>query len=120
TIKSSDEDNKASKNKVTKQTIINKITRFLVQYGATIGQLDNSNKIAVLYNGAEESGWRMFILSDDQDEEKIGLPVISVVAKKADITAYNKGDISLQTFKNRLSVSVEKTGENKAQDLEIM
>lgn len=121
TVKKSNNDDDKAKSKINKQIIIKKITQFIAKYGATIGQLSDGDKIAVIYGGANERGWRLFIVSGQMmSMDEHGLPVISIVAQRSDIEDYNHRNLSIQAFKDRLSISVQESDKKAVQDLKIM
>ncbi len=105
---------------ITKETIINKIVDFLENYGPTIHQLNSNERIMVLFNGVDKPGIRVFKASGKKMKGlSQHIPVISVIAKKSDLTAYQHGDITKKDFSQRIAISSQKSGKNKSQDLKI-
>jgi len=88
-----------SDNRLTRQQVIKKATEFLGNYGNTIGQLNPTDHITVIYDETGSNympGIYMMIQNSDSTENK---PLnLAISAKKADITVLNQNKISKNDF----------------------
>lgn len=113
-------DDESSQKEVTEESITNRIKEFLMDYGSTIGQLGNDDRIMVIYNTRSNNREWVVFSSSATDENKKSLPTISVVAKKSDLQAYRNGSISENELDSRLSVSTVEADEKEQLDLKVM
>jgi len=110
---------------VSKEDIIKRITEFLGDYGSTVGQLSNEDKITVIFNAdINRSAPAYTLLSDPQGDVNVDpnttpFPKIHVTATKADLQAYREGSFDEEEFSNALSVKTI-NDENSSQDLNVM
>lgn len=105
---------------VTEESITNRIVEFLQDYGSTLGQLSDDDRVMVIYNSdTPEQRVVVFSSSDDDTVERKSIPTISVVATKANLQAYRSGDISAGEFRNRLDISSSDPN-TKQMDLKVM
>lgn len=112
------------KNAITEENITSRIKEFLRDYAATVGQLDDSEKVMVIY-GANRNSRSAFNLiafnrnSNSKNENPIDkIPVISVVANKKDINDFKSGKANESSFMNNLSVA--KNQERELLDLKVL
>lgn len=106
--------------KVTEESITNRIVEFLQDYGSTLGQLSDDDRVMVIYNSEAPDHRVAFFSSSDEDSvERKTIPTISVVATKATLQAYRSGDINAEEFRNRLDISTSEDG-SKQMDLKVM
>lgn len=110
--------------KVDQESITTRIEEFLRDYGSTIGQLKNDERVMVIYGSKSTYNSRTlaYRLSTSQssasDKKEEDLPIISVSAKVSDLNNYRSGKINADNFSNRLAVA---TSENKEYlDLKVM
>lgn len=108
--------------KVDQESITNRIKEFLRDYGSTIGQLKNDEKIMVIYGSKSNSSTLVYRLSTGQgrvnSDKKEVLPVISVSAKVSDLNDFRSGKLTADNFNKRLAVA---TSEDKEYlDLKVM
>src|SRR5699024_8857876 len=94
-----------SDKEITEESIVNRISEFLRDYASTIGQLSANDRVTVIYNARPGHLTFTFISNSDEEFEDYGLPTISVTAQKSDLQAVRSGDISKETFNERLKVS---------------
>lgn len=109
---------------VTRETITYKIVEFLQDYGPTIGQLSDDDKVMVIYksNNPDQELIIFRSASDDEQEKakRQQLPTISIAATKSNLQAYRSGDISSEDFRNRLDISSVKASSANQKDLRLM
>lgn len=104
-------------------SVTERVTDFLKNYGSTIGQLKNDEKVMVIY-GVNDKSTRFPGLSlayaqkTDDDKETKELPVISVSSKVSDLKQYRTGKINAAKFEERLAVATSKDKEYL--DLKVM
>ena len=113
-------DESGSDNEVNKESITLRIKEFLREYGSTIGQLQDNEKIMVIYNQTSRSSGITFLRSSSVRMETNKLPTISVVVTKKDLQAYRSGSISKSELDERFSVSTVETKNNNQLDLKVM
>lgn len=111
--------------KVTEESITNKIIEFLQNYGSTIGQLSDNDKVMVIYNTNESdqfdfTTFRLSGKDENEEERRRKIPTISVVAIKSDLQAYRAGNISANEFRNRLEISTAGMNDQNQMDLKVM
>lgn len=104
---------------ISEESITNRISEFLREYGSTIGQLSGSDNVMVIYN-AGNSGPKIALLNADENKKQTPIPTISVVAKESDLQAFRKGRISDDAFNNRLRISKVTADQKEHRDLKIM
>lgn len=106
---------------VNSETITNKIAEFLRDYGSTIGQLGDNDKVMVIYkaNSPNQNGWP-FQDAESEKSDRQKLSTISVLAKKSDLEAYRSGKIGEDTFRKRLDISRAEAHEKNLMDLKVM
>lgn len=109
---------------VSRETIVTRISEFLREYGSTIGQLRNDDRITVIYGSNTSQRHaivRAFAGTGKQvQEQSAELPSsIYVTARKSDLEAYKRGSISLDAFDDRLDITINEE-DTERQDLKIM
>ncbi len=114
--------NTSSNTEITKDEIINRISDFLMNYGSTIGQLNNDDKITVIYatKNGNDSSFLQVISSNSKVVNKESLPTISITAEYSDLKAYRNGSINESTLQNRFNISIDNETEPGQRDLKIM
>lgn len=110
---------------VNAESVKNRIVDFLKDYGSTIGQLSSDEHVMVIYGGGPDNRntpVNIFNSSGMKSAKSTGtdLPVISVSAQMADLAAYRSGDLNVQKFRNRLSISETERNNTEDKDLRIM
>lgn len=107
--------------KVTQETVTNKIVEFLRDYGSTMGQLSNGDRITVIYK-ANTPRFKLDVIqfSNNKKIQRQQIPTISVVATQADLQSYRRGNLSDAEFRNRLEISTADAEENQQMDLKVM
>lgn len=113
-------DDESAQQEVTEESITSRIKEFLMDYGSTIGQLENDDRIMVIYNTRGSNRDFIVYSSSASDDDKKSLPTISVVAKKSDLQAYRTGSINESELDSRLSVSTVEDDEKEQLDLKVM
>lgn len=113
-------DDESSGKEVTEESVTNRIKEFLMDYGSTIGQLSNDDRIMVIYNTRNHNRDFVIYSGSRQNSDKKQLPTISVVAKKSDLQAYRSGRISESELNDRLSVSTVEADAKEQLDLKVM
>lgn len=108
---------------ITKTKIINRIKYFLRTYGPTIGQLDNNDRVTVIYQSNLDD-YYVFngVMSDTtskSNERKLPSEII-VSAKEANIQALTHGSINKNQFNNRLRTSTSNKLGAQHHDIKIM
>lgn len=109
---------------VSSAGIINRMKEFLRDYGSTIGQLDDGDRITLIYGNDNASRAPMvWAFSGDPKDVKKSPDetpsIITVTARKADMEAYKRGAISAAEFDSRLNIT-ENNEHTSRQDLKIM
>lgn len=104
---------KSSEQNFSKENVKDKIIYFLANYATTIEQLEENSRIMVLFNGtsyASKIGREAYMIhsGDASVVDEAQVPVVSVVARESDLTAYENGNISKNEFIERLSISTKK------------
>ncbi len=113
-------DDASSGKTVSEESITRRIREFLREYGSTIGQLAQSDRIMVIYNTQQQiREFPFFHSSDDQKKQQL-LPTISVVAQMQDLQAYRSGNLSEDELDQRLSVSKSDAETKDRLDLKVM
>ncbi len=107
---------------IDEESITARIVGFLRDYGSSIGQLSNSDRVMVIYNSNTPDRRFGIFHPDGNDEkaEKHNIPTISVVAKKSDLQAFRSGDLSDEQFHNRLDISTTEGNKQTHKDLKVM
>lgn len=113
-------DDESSGKEVTEESVTNRIKEFLMDYGSTIGQLSNDDRIMVIYNTRNHNRDFVIYSGSRQNSDKKQLPTISVVAKKSDLQAYRSGRISESELNDRLSVSTVEADAKEQLELKVM
>lgn len=95
------------------------IVEFLVNYADAIGQLEDSDRITVLVN-LDNGSWYfpLPIIKHQIDEEQIS--IVEATAKKSDLIACRRGEISEDKFKKRVIFNERPQNEAMAKNLDIM
>lgn len=105
--------------KLTRQQVIDRATEFLSNYGSTIGQLQPSDRITIIYkdNANDLMPYRLMqVMGQDSSQPK---PLnLSISAKKADLTALNQNRITKNEFDGRLTIDDLKD-DDQHKDLDI-
>lgn len=107
---------------VTEESITNKIVEFLRDYGSTIGQLSDNDRVMVVFKAPKsENDLAIFRSSGDEKEViRPNIPTISVVATKSDLQAHRAGDVNEETFRNRLDISTTEANGRNQMDMKVM
>jgi hypothetical protein len=105
--------------KVTQESVTNNIVEFLRDYGSTMSQLPDNEKVMVIYKSSKYDN-RVFSTAGQQLKKRDLIPTISVVASKSDLQAYRSGSISENQFQNQLAISTSDPSEEGPRDLKIM
>ncbi len=106
--------------KVTEQTVTDRIKEFLRDYGSTMGQLSDNENIMVIYD-TQSSNNHFFSFRTEADHKKHKtLPVISIVTSKENLQAFRSGDISDSQFEDRLVISKTSADAKEKLDLKVM
>ena len=115
-------DDDTQNGEVDQDAIVSRITEFLMNYGSTIGQLDNDDRIMVIY-GATTSGRRMNLSEvltgqtvADQDEKES--PVVSVSVSAKALKDYRRGDLTSDAMKDEIEIAASEGKEYP--DLKVM
>ncbi|MFV1883968.1 MAG: hypothetical protein ACMZ7B_05745 [Balneola sp.] len=108
--------------KVDQESITNRIKEFLRDYGSTIGQLKNDEKVMVIYGSKSNSSRLLYRFPTGQgrvsSDKQETLPVISVSSKVSDLNDFRSGKLTADNFNKRLAVA---TSEDKEYlDLKVM
>ena len=107
--------------KVSRESITDKIVEFLSEYGSTMGQLSGNEKLTVIYHpNSEGPRLAVFTLNSDSEKQRQTLPTISVTASRKDLGAYRSGSIDREELRDRLDISVTEDGEQSPRDLKVM
>lgn len=118
----SESENSDEDRKVTVESVTERVTEFLKDYGSTIGQLKDNEKIMVIYGSKNNSsrfpGLTLARGQNQIEEKKETLPVISVSAKVSDLKDYRTGKINESKFGDRLAIATSKDKEYL--DLKVM
>ena len=107
---------------VDEESIVTRVTEFLMNYASTIGQLKDTDNVMVIYGAS--SGVRNMNISvtlngrDVSKQTKSASPVISVKASMKDLKAYRTSDIDAEKMKARIEVAT--STEKEFTDLKVM
>ena len=110
---------KNTENKITEEEIIERVTEFFRDYAVNISQLQNDEKILVIY-GTHPQSFRYFqvqTLVGGSSQKEPG-QLISVSVSKKDLDAYRARQINEDTFRSRLVV--EKSENKESADLRVL
>lgn len=115
-------------NRVNESSIIIRMKEFMQDYAPTIGQLQNDERVMLIYGteGGGTSGRVTFSSgnfissSSSSDNTQQRIPIISTVAEKRDLEAYKKGNVNKDAFNERISVSTVEPSKERRLDLEVM
>lgn len=113
-----DEDNKEkASNRLSDETVIERITEFLRDYALNINQLEINEKVLVIY-GIQPNlfGFNVYSLLNEKSETDNQL--ISISVSKKDIDALRSRQIDEKTFRDR--ISIEKSESKEASDLRVL
>ncbi|NBB77053.1 MAG: hypothetical protein GVY02_06705 [Bacteroidetes bacterium] len=113
-------DDESSQKEVNEESITRRIKEFLREYGSTIGQLENGDRIMVIYNTRQPRREMAFFEAGGEDQKKVSVPTISVVAEISDLKAYRSGSIDESELDDRLSVSTVSADSRDQLDLKVM
>jgi hypothetical protein len=119
------EDSDNASKEVDEEAINDRIAEFLIDYGSTIGQLEDDEKIMVIYGSNSKSSRGRLVgyvdrngRSGFRNESEEKLPVISGSVTMEDLNNYRSGRIGEGEIKNRIDYA---TSENKEyMDLKVM
>lgn len=116
--------------KVTEESITDKIIEFLQDYGSVIGQLSDEEKVMVIYNttaSGDRFDFDAFWLSgegedenEEQEKKRQDIPTLSIAAEKSDLQAYRSGGISSEQLRKRLEISTAGLNDTRQIDLKVM
>ncbi len=109
-----------AENEVNEESITRRIKEFLRDYGSTIGQLANDDRVMVIYNTRHRDRGVSFFSSSGEDKDIERLPTISVVAQKSDLQGYRFGNLNADQLDNRISVSTVEEDAKELLDLKVM
>ncbi len=117
-----DDESENASREVDEDAVKERMTEFLVDYGSTIGQLDDDNRIMIIYGANTQSNRnRLVRYSDRNGRDYVNdneLPVISASVSMKDLKDYRSGRIGDGEIKNRIDFA---TTENKEYlDLKVM
>lgn len=111
--------------KITEESIISRMREFLRYYSPNIGQLDDDDKVTVIYenNQPDHSAFvRIFSSSGEKNNKhtESDLPsTIYATVTRTDLEAVKNGSISESEFDDRLTIkTIEEEGQQR--DLKIM
>lgn len=90
---------------------------FLADYADLIGQLKPEDKIMINQESPHDA-YGLIWTSEDETIDNQGFAGLSMEVAKKEITSYKSGKISLEAFKNRISIKT-KEPEKKRADLEM-
>jgi len=113
-------DDESSQKEVNEENITRRIKEFLREYGSTIGQLENEDRIMVIYNTRQPNRGMALFEAGGEDQKKVTLPTISVVAQISDLKAYRSGSIDETELDDLLSVSTVSADSRDQLDLKVM
>ncbi|MDZ7659886.1 hypothetical protein [Fodinibius sp.] len=107
---------------VTEESITNKIVEFLRDYGSTIGQLSDNQKVMVIYKANRPHHDFAIFRSLDEDSKlkEQEIATISIVANAENLKAYRAGNINEEQFRNRLNITSVDASANQEKDLKVM
>ncbi|RNC83974.1 MAG: hypothetical protein ED557_09395 [Balneola sp.] len=113
---------------ITQETVVDRITSFLRDYGTTIGQLGNDEKIMVIYGSNQSTSRDLFYTlstvrgqntqSNDNEDKPEPLPIISVSTTVKDLNDYRSGRLNASAFDNKVDVATSE--EKEYLDLKVM
>lgn len=111
--------------KVDEKSVESRIVEFLRDYGSTIGQLNDSDKVMVIYgtrtNQADRHLRHLALSYTHKDRKEVKhIPVISVTTQKRDLNAYRSGRISAEELGKSVSVSKAKESDKRQMDMKVM
>ena len=113
-------DDASSEKSVSEESVTRRIREFLREYGSTIGQLSENDRIMVVYNTQYQIREFPFIDSSDDQKRQQLLPTISVVAQVKDLQDYRSGNLSEDELNQRLSISKSDAESKDRLDLKVM
>lgn len=106
--------------KVTEESVINRISQFLRDYASTIGQLSGNNKVTVIYNSQSSHRAFTIVTSEGEEIENQELPTISVTAQVSALQAFRSGDLSEEAFNEQLQISKTSADDEGPVDVKVM
>ena len=95
------------------------ILEFLGNYADAIGQLKDSDCITVLVNLGNDH-WYYPLMDRHQMTNKEQVSILEATAKKSDLSAYRRGDISENEFSQRVVFNQRPQNEAMTKNLDIM
>lgn len=116
-----DKSNEKEVEEVDQDAVTIRIKEFLKDYGSTIGQLKNDEKVMVIFGSASNSRNKFpaLVVNRGQNEtKKEALPVISVSAKAGDLKDYRSGKLNQKSFDSKLEIAT--TEDKEYLDLKVM
>jgi hypothetical protein len=134
-----DTEQNEGEDRITEEEIKARITEFFVNYAPSIRQLNDNDKVMVLYGtvstrsgflalqpekfvtGERHSAQVFFNRDDEQGPvNNTDLPVISMVVSASDMAALRSGRISESSFIDRINtVTTKRNADNRHRDLEV-
>lgn len=113
-------ENNDNDQKITKETVANRIKYFLRDYGSTIGQLKNEDHITVIYEKNSTNHFVKVLPDNNRQKDPQKFPsTIYVTACASDLQALRRGNISKTQFDDRLTVAINDE-KNQRRDLKVM
>jgi hypothetical protein len=115
-----------SDDRISEESVKDRITEFLTHYAPTIGQLSNENRITVVY-GSEfynesQIRFRTGRIEVNHLEDRRGEPMIPVIAmsvSKSDLDALRSGSIQSSEFESRITTEIISQDDQSRTDLNI-
>jgi tRNA (Thr-GGU) A37 N-methylase len=101
------------------QALKAQIVEFLANYADAIGQLVDSDRITVLIN-LDNGSWSFPFINRYQQTDEEQISILEATAKKSDLMAYRRGEISEDTFEKRVIFNERPQNEARAKNLDIM
>lgn len=116
-----DEDGETEELKVDEESVKERITEFLQNYASTIGQLNDDDRVMIIFGSSKQITLRVFRAREERvasTSNADALPVISGSVKVGDIKAYRARRIDEGEFVSRIDFA---TSQNETYtDLEIL
>ena len=121
----SDDSAKEASRTVDEESINKRMTEFLINYGSIIGQLDDDERIMLVYDSNPNFKRARFVGYMDnngrntfEEETKGKLPVLSASVSMQDLINYRSGTINNQEIVNRINFASSES--QHYTDLEVM
>lgn len=105
---------------VTEENVTERIIEFLRDYGPTIGQLQDHEKVMVIFDTRETDSHPFYFSQSGDRNKQDHLPTISVVAEKQNLNDYRTGRLTDNQFEERLEISRVDPDVKEKLDLKVM